>query len=276
MCETLLLSLAGGAAGLGFAAAAMPLLVGFVSQQFNLGGEIPLDNAVLLFTIVVSIITGLLAGAWPAWRGSKADLNDALKQGGRTGSDSGTKRTRSVLVAAEGRAVADSSGRSRFDDPQPVDSDGVNPGFDAAKVLTLTIPVPVPDAAEGRRFLRSGAGAGSRGSRRRVRGIDWRASAARRQQSAVQPSKASPRFHSRNRPNVPVRSISPGYLRAMRIPCCAAARLPKPTAPDAPHAVLISDAMARRFWPDEDPIGKHLRLSFSPEEPREVVGIVAM
>lgn len=81
LCETIVLSLAGGLAGLGLAAATLPLLVTFINKQYPLNGSVPLDPAVLFFTLGVSIATGIFAGAFPAWRGSNADLNEAIKQG---------------------------------------------------------------------------------------------------------------------------------------------------------------------------------------------------
>ncbi|MBZ5601174.1 MAG: ABC transporter permease [Acidobacteriia bacterium] len=273
LCETLLLSIAGGAVGLAIAAAAMPLLVRFVSQQFDVGDEIPLDAPVLLFTAAIAILTGLLAGAVPAWRGSKSDLNDALKQGSRGGSDTGTRRTRSALVAAEVAlslmllAGAGLMIRSLWI------LTGVNPGFDPKNVLTMTVPVsptdPAQVAAAYDRVLervRALPGVESAGV---IGGLPLRGGS--NQPFTIEGKPALP---FAQQPNVAVRSISPGYLRAMRIPVLRGRDLNDSDAADRPHAVLISESMAKRFWPGENPIGQHLRLSFSPEEPREVVGIV--
>src|SRR6185369_10676040 len=102
LCETLLLSLAGGALGLAVAHFGVRLIVAFLAQQLPRAGDISLDIWVLAFTLVLSLLTGILAGLVPAFRATKTNLNDSLKQGlGRTSSDSGGNRTRSVLVIAE-------------------------------------------------------------------------------------------------------------------------------------------------------------------------------
>jgi predicted permease len=75
-------------------------------------------------------------------------------------------------------------------------------------------------------------------------------------------------------PEVDVRLISPGYMSAMRIPVLQGRDFDDTDVTGRPGAVLISQSMARQFWPNEDAIGKHLTLTFSPEISREVVGIV--
>jgi predicted permease len=75
-------------------------------------------------------------------------------------------------------------------------------------------------------------------------------------------------------PEVDVRLISPGYLRAMHVPIIRGRDFSEADAAGRPGAALISEALARRYWPNVDPIGKHLTLTFFPDVPREVVGIV--
>jgi len=75
-------------------------------------------------------------------------------------------------------------------------------------------------------------------------------------------------------PEVDVRMISPGYLRAMRVPVIRGRDFADSDATGRPAVAVISAALARRFWPKEDPLGKHLTLTFFPGIPREVVGIV--
>ena len=77
-----------------------------------------------------------------------------------------------------------------------------------------------------------------------------------------------------DQPEVDVRLISPGYIHAMHIPILRGRDLSDADVAGRPGAVLISDSLARRFWPNEDPIGRHLTLTFFPDIVREVVGIV--
>lgn len=277
LCETVVLSVAGGLAGLAAASAIVPLLVTYVTQQFPLAGEIPLDAPVLWFTLGISVATGMLAGALPAWRGSKTDLNDALKQGvSRGASDSGGRRIRNALVAAEVAlslmllAGAGLMVRSLWM------LTGVNPGFDAKNVLTLTVSVstkrfkePVQTAGYYDQVLqrvRALPGVESAGL---IDGLPFRGGS---NIPFVIEGRPAPLFAQQ--PVVPVRSISPGYLRSMRIPVLRGRDVSESDSADRTRVALISESMAKRFWPGEDPIGKHLTLSFFPEKPREVVGIV--
>src|SRR5262249_37745557 len=77
-----------------------------------------------------------------------------------------------------------------------------------------------------------------------------------------------------DQPEVDVRGISTGYLRAMRVPIVRGRDFEESDAVGRPDVALISEALARRFWPNEDPLGKHLTLTFFPGVSREVVGIV--
>jgi putative ABC transport system permease protein len=77
-----------------------------------------------------------------------------------------------------------------------------------------------------------------------------------------------------DQPEIDTRTITPGYLSTMRIPLLRGRDLSAADAPDRPAVVLISESMAKRFWPNEDPIGRHLTMTFYPDRVREVVGIV--
>jgi predicted permease len=77
-----------------------------------------------------------------------------------------------------------------------------------------------------------------------------------------------------DQPEVDTRTITPGYLSAMRIPVRRGRDLSGADGPERPAVVLISETMAKRFWPNEDPIGRHLTMTFYPDKVREIVGIV--
>jgi ABC-type antimicrobial peptide transport system permease subunit len=102
LAETLLMSLAGGALGLLLARFGIALTLKFLSDNLPKSTEVSLDAFVLVFTVFISIVTGVIAGLLPAIRMTKTNVNDALKQGlGKTDSDSGGRRTRSILVISE-------------------------------------------------------------------------------------------------------------------------------------------------------------------------------
>ncbi|HKR95331.1 MAG TPA: ABC transporter permease, partial [Candidatus Angelobacter sp.] len=138
--ETMVIALAGGAAGLGIAKLGIMLVVKVLGQQLPQSTDISLNAAVLGFTLVLSILTGILAGLMPAWKLSKSNVNETLKQGGRSG-DTGGNRTRAVLVVCEVAlslmllAGAGLMIRSLWN------LRGASPGFDFSNVLTMSVPM---------------------------------------------------------------------------------------------------------------------------------------
>ena len=278
LCETLLLSLAGGALGLAVAHFGVRLIVAFLAQQLPRAGNISLDIWVLAFTLVISLLTGILAGLVPAFRATKTNLNDSLKQGlGRTSADSGGNRTRSVLVISEvalslvlliGAGLLIRS-LSRLQN--------VDPGMDSHNVLTVQLAlshVKYSEQIQQVTFFdqllqraRSLPGVESVGA------ID---SLPLGDGGSTQPIavEGRPMVPMAEQPEVAVRVIDPQFIHTMRIPLLQGRLLSNADAADRPGAILISQGMAKRIWPGENPIGKRLTLTFIPDKVREVVGVV--
>src|SRR6202522_2404429 len=152
LAETLLLAFAGGALGLVFAHYGVILIVKFLAQRLPRSSEISLDGWVLAFTAGISLLAGFAAGLAPAFRAAKTDVNEALKQGlGRATSDSGGSRTRDLLVVSEvalSLMLLIGAGlliRSLWMLHQ------VNPGFEAAQVVTMEVAVPLGKFTEDRK-----------------------------------------------------------------------------------------------------------------------------
>jgi predicted permease len=276
MFETILLALGGGLAGLLVAKFGVDLIVHFLAQQLPRATEISLDASVLGFTLAISLVTGIVAGIVPAWKLSKANVNETLKQGlGRAG-DSGGNRTRAALVVCEVAlslvllAGAGLMIRSLWN------LRSTNPGFDSHNVLTLSLPIPrtrYKSPAEEINFWNQVLG-----KMRALPGVETAAAVddlpfngGSHQPIAIE---GRPAVAMSEQPEVDVRVISTGYLRAMHIPVVRGRDFTESDTADKPGAILISDAMAKRFWPNEDAVGKRLTLTFSPEKIREVVGIV--
>ena len=276
MFETILLALGGGVAGLLVAKFGVDLIVHFLAQQLPRATEISLDASVLGFTLAISLLTGIIAGIVPSWKLSKANVNETLKQGlGRAG-DSGGNRTRSVLVVCEVAlslvllAGAGLMIRSLWN------LRSTNPGFDARNVLTFSLPIPrtrYKSPTEEINFWNQALA--------RIRALPGVETAAAvddlpfnggsHQPIAIE---GRPAVAMSEQPEVDVRVISTGYLRAMHIPLVRGRDFNEGDTADKPGAILISEAMAKRFWPNEDALGKRLTMTFAPEKIREVVGIV--
>ena len=217
------------------------------------------------------------AGLLPAVRASKANLNDSLKQGlGRTDADSGGNRTRSVLVISEvalslvlligAGLMIRTLARLR----------NVDPGLDPHNVLTMTLALsstkydkPVQQIAFYDQLLQ------------RVRGLPGVASAGAIDSlpmgggGSTQPIavEGHPALAMSEQPEVAVRVVEPGFMETMRIPLLQGRGLSTSDIADRPSVIVISESMARRFWPGENPIGKRLTMTFSPEKSREMVGV---
>jgi predicted permease len=278
LTETVLLALMGGALGLVYAPFAVRLIVAFLADKFPRSIDVRLDSQVLVFTAVISVVTGIVAGALPALRLTRRDVNQALKQGlGRTDADSSGHRRRSILVVSEvalsllllvGAGLMIRSFQKLR---------GINPGFDSHNVLTMTamvsrakFPSPSQQISFFDRVLQ------------RVRALPGVESAAviddipLDNEGSHQPIaiEGRPVVPMSEQPEVDVRLMSPGYLGSLHIPVVRGRDVSDTDIAGRPAVVLISESMARQFWPGEDPLGKRLTLTFYPDSVREVVGVV--
>src|SRR3984957_15656134 len=278
LTETVLLALAGGALGLAYAHIGVRMIIAFLGVKLPRSLDIGLDSHVLAFTAFVSVFTGIVAGILPALRSTRGDVNQALKQGlGRTDADSSGQRTRSILVVSEvalslmlliGAGLMIRSFQKLR---------AVNPGFDSRDVLTVSVMVsrakfstPAQQISFFERVLeraRTLPGVESAGV------ID---DIPLDNQGSHQPVaiEGRPPVPMSEQPEVDVRLISAGYMSVMRIPIVRGRDFNDSDVAGRPAAVLIRESMARQFWPGEDPLGKRLTLTFSPDAVREVVGVV--
>ncbi len=278
LTESTLLAAAGGALGLAWAHFGIGLIMMFLADKVSRSIEVGLDAKVLAFTALISIATGVLAGVLPALRLTRSDVSQSLKQGlGRTDADSGGHRVRSALVVSEvalslillvGAGLMIRSFQQLH---------GVNPGFDSRNVLTMTamvsrskFPMPAQQINFFDRVLQ------------RVRALPGVESAGviddipLNDQGSHQPVaiEGRPVLPMSEQPEVDVRLVSAGYMNSLHIPILRGRDITDSDLAGRPAVVLISESMARQFWPGEDPLGKRLTLTFFPDAVREVVGIV--
>jgi predicted permease len=277
--EALLLAVAGGVLGLYLAHFGVALLVGFLGSALPQGLEVHLDLRILAFTLGISLFAGLAAGLAPAWSFLRSDLHRALQRGlGRTDTTAGNRRARGGLVVAEvalslvlllGAALMiESLGVLQRDDP----------GCDPHGVLTLVLGLPQQQYPEPRQQsalfdrvltrLRALPGVEAAAT------VDW---LPLTEPGLNEPVAIAGRTTGAlaEQPQVALRLISPGYLRTLRIALRRGRDFTAADALDRPAVVLISESMARRFWPGEDPLGKRLVLGIAPHVSQEVVGVVA-
>ena len=272
LSESLIISVCGGALGLLVAHFGIQLLLKFFADKLPRMGEIGLDGSVLVFTFALSIATGVLSGILPALGMTKGDVNDALKQGlGRTDSDSGNSKTRSALVVIEvalSLVLLIGAGlmiRSLWK------LQTIDPGFDEHNVLTLSVMVPkrqfTDPTQESQYFdevlqrIRSLPGVESAGA---VDNLPLTGGSNQPVAVAGRPFVAMS-----EQPEVSVRVATPGYIQTMHIPLLQGRNISADDTADSAPVVVISQSMAKQLWPNESPIGQHLKLSFYPETDRQ-------
>jgi predicted permease len=270
LVEAWLLSAAGGAFGLVLAHAALMSASTVLAAQVPRADEVSVDGRVLTFVLLVSVVTGLLTGTWPAVRAGRADLNDALKEGGRSEGVIGIGTRRVLIVCEVALSLVLLMGAGVMVQSLLALKHG-DSGFDANQVLTVDLSLvgaryPTPahrfaffDATL--KHLRSLPGVEAAGTIDTLPLTDGSSQTLTLEGYPPQPSP----------PAVQVRQITPGYVRAMRIPILHGRDV---VAEDA-NVLLVSREAARLYWGEDNPIGRRASLpALSKTVLRQVVGIV--
>jgi putative ABC transport system permease protein len=277
LCETILLGLISGAAGFLLARGSLTAVVAYVGDTLPRASEIDLDARVLLFTLGISLASGIIAGLAPAWRLTRPSIQSTLNQGlTRTATGSRDRRLRSALVVSEvALALVLLAGAGLL--IRTIGTlRGVDPGFDQRNVLTAILALPqvkYPEQGNRTRFadqvlarIRAIPGVET------VSAIDSPPMTG----GSTQPVaiEGQPARQMSEQPTAAVRRIMPGYLRATRIRLLAGRDFSDADTATSPAVVLVSESMAKQFWPNDNPVGKRLTLTFRPNVVREVVGVV--
>jgi putative ABC transport system permease protein len=254
--ESLVLGLLGGAAGFLLGNWAMRTILALGGSYIPRANEVRLDSSVMLFALVTSCITAVLFGVLPARQASRADLNDALKSASRAAT-SGRKHARATLVVIEVAlslvlVVAAGLLLRSFWQIQSVEL-----GFEPSHLLTAGVLLP-GDRAHAADFLNE--------LLRRIERLPGVTSAAA---SAGAPMTAAGHnlfeIEGRPKPSADIAQdaildpVTPGYFRTMGIALRSGRYLNADDSAQSPHAV-ISEGLAHRNFPNEDPIGR--RISF--------------
>jgi predicted permease len=262
LTESLLMAAAGGALGLFFAASGLSLLRSALPAGTPRLGEVAIDWRVLLFTAALVIFTGIVSGIAPAFQSSRTELTQSLKAGSRGATFSAGRRVRSALVIGElALAVLLVSGAGLLIQSLWALSH-VNPGFVSQSVLTARVTPNESFCSEpGRCF------SFYEDLVREVRALPGVSSAA-----LVSTLPLGGRVNKRSAdvegylptsekpaPLFWLNAVSPGYFRTMGISLLRGREFTKADTSGS-RAAIISAETARRFWPDQDAVGKHLRL----------------
>lgn len=261
LAESLLLSGAGAIAGFFLAFCSVALVSKFNPYIGKFDGGV-FDPRVLLYTIAVTAFTALLCGVLPAFSASRLDLNRALKETSSGAASPGTQLIRKMLIIAEVSLAFVLLAGSGLLIRSLARILAVNPGFDAGHVLALDVRLPwtLPDAKSGALYadlmtrLRALPGAVSVASGSNIFFPGGVSSLIEGQFSASEDRM----------PLLQNASVTPDYFRAMGIPLLRgrlfnAADAAADAAGHPTFVTIIDEAMARRYWPNESPLGKRFR-----------------
>ena len=276
LTESVLLAVAGGAIGLVLASWARNLLWTWRPPMFKHAGfRLDLDPRVLMFTVVISLATGVLFGLAPAFRATRADLATDLKE--RAGVPEGFHRLwrpRAVLVVAQvAFSLVALIGAGLF--ARSLRNAGqIDAGFDAAHLGIVAYNVTDQGYDEGRgreyhrRAVEKAAAVHGVISAALGRDIPFYVASSRMLQLEGEGNTATGQGRS-----TLTSVVSPGYFQTMGIGLLRGRDFRTTDSKTAPRVVMVNDTAARAYWPGQDPIGRH--ISFAGEGvPVEVIGIV--
>jgi putative ABC transport system permease protein len=264
LTESLLLSLAGGLLGSILGILAVRYLITFTPPSMPKPDNIGINAPVLLFTLFLSVFTSFIFGLVPALQASKSDLNETLKEGGR-GNSGGAKqnRVRSLLVIAEVALALVLLIGAGLMIKSFVRLQNVNPGFNPENLITLELQLPQNKYGEKDRQaafqqqvverLAEIPGVESAGA------VNYLPFSGTEFNSGVTIEGRPPVANANERPRAFFRDISPNYFKAMGIPVRQGRPFAESDNKDAPAVVIINEAAARRFYPNEDPLGKRFK-----------------
>jgi putative ABC transport system permease protein len=281
LTESLLLSMAGGALGLLFAAGSLRLLVRFAARFTTRAGEIHIDSHVLLFTLAASLVTGISFGLMPAFASEK-QFTDALKEGGgRSTASRKRRRARSALIVAQVAISfmlligAGLMTRSLLKLQQ------VNPGFSAEHVLTMRISTNFSKLTTIEQFRSF--------QTRLLEKTQSQPGVLSAAIASTYPLSPFGRTFGPNNqgfeieghalaptdtpPQADTRLVSPSYFETIKLPLISGRVLEETDDAKAPAVAVINQSMARHRWHDTDPVGTRVTFDHGKNWV-EVVGIV--
>ncbi len=278
LAESLVLSLASGLGGLLLAWWGLGFLRAVVAERLPIQRLelVGIDAAVLAFTCVASIICGLVFGVVPALTASGTSLTDSLKEGGRSGSAARGNRTRGAFVVAEVALALVLLVGAGLLVRSFVRVLKQNPGFDPSRTVTMRLSLPqVRYGAEGQRsafldrFFTEVAALPGVDAAGAISFLPLMGLGAATSMEIV----GKPIPPKGQEPVTDVRVISHDYLRTMGVPLIKGRLFNEKDPSDARDRVVINQAMAERYWPGEDPIGKQVRITWDGRTD-EVIGVV--
>ncbi|CAN5292199.1 ABC transporter permease [soil metagenome] len=295
IAESLLLTLIAGALGVLLAVWGVDLIVGFYRGNLPRVGDIGVNTSVLLFALAVSVMVGFVLGLVPTLQTSRHQLQNDLQDAGRGTAGPGRTRVRNFLIIAQVALTvmllvgAGLLGRS-FHRLTEVD-----PGFQPESAVAMTVSMPFPEDTAAHRQLsqfyhqlleriQALAGVSAAGGTNGLPMGDSGANGTFLVQGGGRPAETleelNAQYHSLSEEerarDAEFRVASGGYFAAMGIPLVSGRVFQESDGADAPHVAVVSQSLARRYFPNEEAIGKQIQFGNMDGDLRllNIVGIV--
>jgi putative ABC transport system permease protein len=282
LTESLLVALLGGGVGLLLAPAGIVLLRTIGPADFPRLDAVGIDRWVLWFTFGVSVVSAILFGLAPAFQTSRLDLRGSLKEAAMTSQVGftifGRHRTRSMLVISQvalALVLLAGSGLLIRSFWRLVT---VDPGFDPRNVLTMSLSLPsrkYPTTQARNAFFQDVL--------ERVAALPGVTAVGAVNMSPISGGAVTYSFEVEGRPSAQagespeaeLESISPGYFRAMGVKLLHGRNFTNQDRSSAPAVAIVSQALARRYWPNEDPVRRRIHGGWSSGGLTEIIGVVS-
>jgi putative ABC transport system permease protein len=281
LTESLLLALLGSALGLGFAWLGIKALLAISPRDVVSLQGVGVNSSVLMWTLGVSILTGVIFGLAPALHISRLNLNDSLKEGGKadSGQAAGSRRMRNVLVVSEIALAVVLLASAGLLVKSFVRLQQVDRGFNPDNVLSMVVRLPsarYPEDPQLVQFFNQ--------SMERLRNLPGVRSAGMVNFLPLYGGLGSNTgFKIVGRPEPPpgqgpstdVRVVDAGYFQTLGIPILRGRNFSDVEQREAKRVILINEALARKHFPNEDPIGQRLDVGmFENPVVTEIIGVV--
>jgi putative ABC transport system permease protein len=280
LSESMLLGLIGGLAGLGIAYAGVKLLVRFAPPQLDVLDTVSIDGKVMMFTLLVSVVTGFVFGLAPALQSTRANVSDTLREGGRGAiADRSGHALRRVFVVAElALALTLLAGAGLLIRSYERLS-SVDPGFNPENLLTFNLALPAMrytnDTTRIQFFDRVlSAMSNSPG----VRGVaavstmpfagSWSTSSFTVEGYTVPENQPGPWGD--------IRIVNEDYASAMGIPVTRGRFFTANDRADGQPVAVVDEELVRRYWPDTDPIGKRITFDDAADSTSQWISVIGV
>ncbi|MEO8024982.1 MAG: ABC transporter permease [Bryobacteraceae bacterium] len=269
-----------GMLGIALAYGSLQALAAYGPKDLPRAAEISIDGGVMLFALAASLLTGLLFGLMPALQASRFNLNESLRDGGR-GASAGRRARflRSTLVVAEFALAVVLLAGSGLLIRSLIALQGVPSGFETDHALVMRISAPRSRYPQGPQLISFYSQLTER-----LKSVPGVTAVGGTTSIFLTATPDSGGFTIENHPPIPadqqieatVDSVTPGYFAAAGTPLLRGRMFDAGDTADKPGVILINDTFAKRFWPNEDPVGK--RLVFGTPGPKNpwytIVGVV--